>query len=1090
MHLKTNAARLGFGPALAALIACLMSVVPLGQSVATASVSSVEALSGVAQASVSSAHASTVAPRLDWTESLARPSWIYEVKAASCSTTTTCLVAADELRRSTDGGVTWTPIVTPGLGYLTDVTCPDTQRCYAVNGSGELFLSNDGGTSWTRSLAVASLARLSCPSPSTCYGVTRAYANSPLRVLVTRDDGVTWTALSVPTITNDLAAFTCPSEIACRGTGEDLVLRTDDGGAHWAASDPSVNNDRFTGFACPTATDCIAVTRGSTDVWLSSDGGATWHPYMIFLSNVGGLTDVDCPSPSRCVLVGIGPPAVGGGVGAAATINLAGGLVAGSAVAAGANGLDIVRCRSSHCVAFGRDLVGSATGRSRTMISNDSGATFAAPPVPVAPSVSAIACPTVDRCIAVGQDGVAVASGMTGGSAVRTDDGGSTWASGQMFGTIGPLTSITCPSPLECLAVGTSAGSTRTPLIARSSTAGASWSVPSLPLVADSLTKVACPSAVVCLVGANVSGGNPFLPEGGRMLRSTDGGTTWSVNASWSPTGPPQIGSLDCLDNTRCFAVAGSSTGPVTSLWASVDAGATWTAVTPPTDRSAVFVRCQQSTCVLDTYDQTHGQEIYSTDAIGGAWVALPAGGYGAGRFCAASGECAWFRNDAGGKPITSADGGATWAGQTVPANVRGFIDSQCPAGGKRCFVVVRGGSELGTAIFRADLMPRALASIIPERLLDTRVGPDFTTIDRSGEGGGQRRAGAVTAVPVAGRAGLPVDTSSVALTVTVTEPAASGFVTVWPCGAERPTASNLNYAAGATVANTVVSKVGADGTVCIFNQVPTQLVVDVDAFMPAGSSVAALVPGRVLETRVGTDYSTVDHVSEGGGAPAAGAVSVVSVAGRAGVPADAAGVVLTVTVTEPAASGFVTVWPCGADRPTASNLNHAAGATVANTVVAKLGSGGSVCIYNQVPTHLVVDVDAYMTAGSHVGSVVPARLVDSRNGPAFVTIDHLQEGVGMLDGGVVIGVPVAGRGAVPQDAVSAVLTVTVTEPTASGFVTVWSCDGERPTASNLNYSAGATVANTVVTKLGVGGTVCIFTKSPTHLVVDVNGYE
>ena len=43
-----------------------------------------------------------------------------------------------------------------------------------------------------------------------------------------------------------------------------------------------------------------------------------------------------------------------------------------------------------------------------------------------------------------------------------------------------------------------------------------------------------------------------------------------------------------------------------------------------------------------------------------------------------------------------------------------------------------------------------------------------------------------------------------------------------------------------------------------------------------------------------------------------AGGVLQLQVGGNAGVPMDASAVVMNVTVTNPAAAGFVTVWPCG----------------------------------------------------------------------------------------------------------------------------------------------------------------------------------
>ena len=91
---------------------------------------------------------------------------------------------------------------------------------------------------------------------------------------------------------------------------------------------------------------------------------------------------------------------------------------------------------------------------------------------------------------------------------------------------------------------------------------------------------------------------------------------------------------------------------------------------------------------------------------------------------------------------------------------------------------------------------------------------------------------------------------------------------------------------------------------------------------------------------------------------------------------------------------------------------------------------------------------------------------------------------------GSVTTVQVTGRGGVPAGAEAVVLNVTVTEPQGDGFVTVYPCDTARdPNTSNLNYTAGQTVPNLVVVKPSATGTVCLYTQSAAHLVVDVNGY-
>src|SRR4029077_285746 len=102
---------------------------------------------------------------------------------------------------------------------------------------------------------------------------------------------------------------------------------------------------------------------------------------------------------------------------------------------------------------------------------------------------------------------------------------------------------------------------------------------------------------------------------------------------------------------------------------------------------------------------------------------------------------------------------------------------------------------------------------------------------------------------------------------------------------------------------------------------------------------------------------STVDHRFEGSGAVAAGSVLELQVGGRGGVVPDAVSAILNVTVTDPVAPGFLTVFPCGDPQPNASSVNYVANATVANSVITKIGTGGRVCLFSLASTHLIVDV-------------------------------------------------------------------------------------------------------------------------------------
>jgi hypothetical protein len=251
-------------------------------------------------------------------------------------------------------------------------------------------------------------------------------------------------------------------------------------------------------------------------------------------------------------------------------------------------------------------------------------------------------------------------------------------------------------------------------------------------------------------------------------------------------------------------------------------------------------------------------------------------------------------------------------------------------------------------------------------------------------------------------------------------------------------------------------------------------------------ASLAA--PGRVLDTR-DPDGQTIDGLHRAVGRVAGGATYELPVGGRGGVPVDAASVVLNVTVVNPVAGGFVTVYPCGQSRPNASNLNFVAGDIVPNSVLAKLGAAGKICLFTSASTDLLVDVSGYFaTTESLTPLTAPGRVLDTRD-PDGQTIDGLHRAVGRVAGGATYELPVGGRGGVPVDAASVVLNVTVVNPVAGGFVTVYPCGQSRPNASNLNFVAGDIVPNSVLAKLGAAGKICLFTSASTDVLVDVTGY-
>jgi hypothetical protein len=323
-----------------------------------------------------------------------------------------------------------------------------------------------------------------------------------------------------------------------------------------------------------------------------------------------------------------------------------------------------------------------------------------------------------------------------------------------------------------------------------------------------------------------------------------------------------------------------------------------------------------------------------------------------------------------------------------------------------------------------------------------------------------------VSPYPVAGGdTGLPDDIAGVAMNVTVAGAKAPGFLTVFPCGQPTPDASNLNYNANGVIPNLVIASPGTNGEVCFYNSAALDLIIDIAGFFPAGSGyVAQASPQRAVDTRSKTRV---------GGT----AIQEVAVAGVFGVPTDAAGVALNVTITGATSDGFATVFPCGQPTPKASNVNYMKGQDIPNFVIAKPGVGGKVCVFSSAPVDVIVDLSGYFEAGTgFTATAAPVRFLDSRESTRIAA-------------GTSKELTVAGDKGIPADAKAMAMNVTAVGASADGFMTVYPCGEPVPLASNLNYTKGRDVANSVLAKPGVGGKVCFFSDKAVDIVVDVSGY-
>ncbi len=367
----------------------------------------------------------------------------------------------------------------------------------------------------------------------------------------------------------------------------------------------------------------------------------------------------------------------------------------------------------------------------------------------------------------------------------------------------------------------------------------------------------------------------------------------------------------------------------------------------------------------------------------------------------------------------------------------------------------------------------------LPSRYLDTR--PGYATVDGQFAGIGRRAAGSLTELKIAERGAVPGSATAVSLNLTVIGEG-DGYVTVWPCG-PRPGTSNVNVRNGQVVANAVVTKLSATGTVCLFSQNPSQLIVDVINVLPSSGFVALPAPARLADSRLG--HPTVDGLGAGTGIVPAGGVLEVDVVGRASLTPSAA-VALNITVNQPVGGGYLSVSDCDLTRPATSNVNFVAGQTVANSVLTALSPTGSVCIFASEATHVIVDAFGTFTPQAYLALVPPARLADTR--PFHLTVDRKFSGAGIRAAGSVLELQVGGRGGLVSTPKVAALNITAVGSTTAGYVTTFPCGTARPNVSSLNYAKGQTVPNLVLAPLSADGRLCIYVSSQTHLVVDAFG--
>ena len=382
-----------------------------------------------------------------------------------------------------------------------------------------------------------------------------------------------------------------------------------------------------------------------------SNPDGSWQVVSRHPSQIGSINSVSCSSATTCVAVGSNYSYAG-----AVIYTTNGGLSwQPGTVPVGTSVLEDVSCGSATvCVAIPSSTsTGTGSVASVLLTTSDGGQEWhdAALP-PGVQHLSSISCATASDCVAVG---VVSSTGGSGGQSVSaagtvtTTDGGTKWSLHEVSVGLVYFQAVSCSSASHCTATGdTDINGTIGPATFVSTDGGSSWTTAGIPAgtINRFIYSLSCPSVQACVgVGSQLStSGSPPIPF---IIATIDGGAMWTTQTP--PAGITGIGvltSVTCPSPSVCLAVS-PGTSPYGSgastpyVIGTTNGGSTWVSESPPSGAG-------------------------SLDSISCPTTST----------CTAVGAVTW--NTPIPVLLQTDDGGTTWAIKSVPAGIAELAAVNC----------------------------------------------------------------------------------------------------------------------------------------------------------------------------------------------------------------------------------------------------------------------------------------------------------------------------------------------------------------------------------------------------------------------------
>ena len=412
------------------------------------------------------------------------------VSAVACPSASTCDAlfrvngpGTEVVLRTTNGGNSWSrkTVLTGNVG-LEVIACPSTSTCMAggdVYPAAVVLRTTNGGKSWAQetleSQSFAFVDALACRSTSVCEALT--YNDDTSVAWRTTDAGTKWVTTTLPLTTGDVGAIACSSTSVCVAAGYGVaasgatssaavVLRTTNNAKRWVVAEAlSTGITELNAIACRSASVCEAGGDSASAV-RTTDGGTRWVSEAL-PAGVTGVETVACPSTLVC-------EAVDGDLAFRTTDG--GKTWVSETLPSGSGQAEAIACPSTS--------VCEAVGETSTAV-----------------AVTLFACPSTSACPVLD-----ASSKGPGAVALRTTDGGRRWVSKTLPSTSGKLLNgVACPTTSICEAIGwtpgsevTNASSGSTVVVFRTTDEGASWRSQTVPPGLLALSSIACPSPSSC----------------------------------------------------------------------------------------------------------------------------------------------------------------------------------------------------------------------------------------------------------------------------------------------------------------------------------------------------------------------------------------------------------------------------------------------------------------------------------------------------------------------------------------------------------------------------------------------------------------